>query len=181
MALSSVRSTPSSFTAKPTTALFSADVARSFKANVKSLTYTSDADYPFAFATLKDSGKGLDANSVMRQLYPVLKREIFTDSASSKNLTVAKYSPADAATFIKSIGDSQLNDASAASVAQGKKLKRAFTALRTGLDDVGVFKIGPRDAKTHKLADDQGLYAYVVAGRSKDGKIAAAYFGSVES
>jgi hypothetical protein len=131
-------------------------LATAFKAAVKG--------YPFRFVELRGDGQELTARVIIRSLYPTLVNNIFDE----RDITIEKYRPAAATKFIKKLGDSTKN-----------KIGKAFTLLTTNLNDVSVFKVGPRDPNKRDVKDGD-LFVYIVAGKSKDGRFVASYFSSVE-
>lgn len=155
------------------------DLGKAFKGTMKGLTYTSESDYPFRFIAAKDNGKGITSNNVMHMFYPGIKKDVFSDPDESKNITIEKQSPKDMREMIKSMGEADPSDAQMTAAA--KKIAQGMNLLVNNLHDVTMFKIGPKDETTKKLADDEGLYAYVFVGKTKDGKLAGTYFGSVET
>jgi hypothetical protein len=155
------------------------DLAKAFKGTMKGLTYMSESDYPFRFIAAKDNGKGINENNVMRTFYPGIKKDVFTDLQPGDHITIEKQSPKDLREMLKSMGEADPSDSKM--VADAKKISQGMNLLVNNLKDVTMFKIGPKDDTTKKLGEDQGLYAYVFVGKSKDGKLAGTYFGSVET
>jgi hypothetical protein len=155
------------------------DMAKAFKAMTKGLAYESESEYPYAFTAAKDNGKGVNANNVMHLFYGELKRKVFTDPDSQKGVGITKYSAKDMKEMLKSI--SEPVDGDAQGTADAKKAGQAMNMLVNNMSEVSMFKVGPRDSGTHTVTDSEGLYAFLLMGKTKDGKIAGTYFGSVET
>jgi hypothetical protein len=62
----------------------------------------------------------------------------------------------------------------------GKAFASITALLKDNLTDVQVLKYGPAGSDG-KLSSDNGLSAYLVVGKSKDGKAAGVLIGSVET
>jgi hypothetical protein len=101
------------------------------------------------------------------------------DSSLLGDYTAKVYSAADAKAFINRLSDVQdPNDPGL--VPSARAFGEITKLLNANLKAVQVVKVGPKDANG-KLADDQGLYSYVVIGRASDGKVAGIMLGSVET
>src|SRR5882724_445803 len=85
--------------------LGAAQLGAAFTHITKGLTYMSESDYPYEFATVKDGGKTLNAANVMKLLAPALKAKVFKDPEERKGLTIEMDKASDTKKSLKCMGD----------------------------------------------------------------------------
>jgi len=166
--------------AAATPALDSAKLGTEVAKFAKDAWFMSESDYnPAYFAKDFPAGHDLNANNVMMALRPELAEHFEDTTGLLGDYTAKVYSAADAKAFINRLSEVQdPNDPGL--VPSARAFGEITKLLNANLKDVQVVKVGPKDANG-KLADDQGLYSYVVIGRASDGKVAGIMLGSVET
>ncbi len=159
-------------------------VASAMAAALKGMTYTSESDYPFTALSASNPGKKpvsgpLVLDKFKPQLAKMFKDDLDASPFSVKNLATEVWSPKETQDWLKSNAE-----ASDPSDADGVKYAKAFGQVRKLIDanltDVRMVKVGVKD-EHGKFADDQGLYALMLVGRTRDGQIAGIMTGTVET
>jgi hypothetical protein len=139
----------------------------------KDANYTSESDYAPKFVSANLTG-AFSAQSAVAALGPELKKFFAGDDGGPKAFET--FSATAAKSFLSGLAESSGPD--------DAKSAKAFAGinalLKENLTDLQVLKYGPAGSNG-KLASDNGLYAYVVVGKSKDGKAAGVLIGSVET
>ncbi|MBL9039012.1 MAG: hypothetical protein JNG84_10885 [Archangium sp.] len=139
--------------------------------------YTSESDYNPTYFSLPGNTT-ITASNAMRVLNAPMD-EFFSEDAH-ENVSMSKYtaevmSAADTKSFMDDLVTDYPDDTD--SVAGWTNVNKL---LRANLTDLKVVRVGPKD-EDGSMATDQGLYAYVIVGKTTDGKTAGVYFGSVET
>ena len=164
--------------------LTGAALASALTAVSKNVNYMSESDYtPVAVACKPASAAGVTADNVKAALGPTLLK-FFTDGSDDDVQTMA-----DMGIEVQSAAESKasLDDlctfepgTDAAYEESAKGFTNIRKVLETNLTDVRVVKVGPKETDG-SLATDQGLYAYLLLGKTKDGQLAGVMYGSVET
>lgn len=144
--------------------------------------YISESDYsPKSFTATLPAGHELNGHNVMTALQPTLERffEVRSGTLFDDN-TSRVYSARDAKDFLKGLSETTPDD-DADQLESAKAFGEITKLINANLTDVHVVKIGPKEDGTNRLADDHGLYAKVVVGRTADGKLAGFILGAVET
>jgi hypothetical protein len=155
-------------------------------ADGEKILYMSESDYPYEFAAVKNPRKlPLTGENVMKLFQAKLVKDVFAEDVNErdfeKDLTAEVYGAAESKRFLKDNEkvDPDLDEHYRVEAAAWKKVNALLDA---NLSDVRVVKIGPKDEDDPtKVAESQGLYAYMVVGKTKDGEAAAIYYGAVET
>src|SRR6185295_9935945 len=69
-------------------AMGTAQLGAAFSHITKGLTYMSESDYPYEFTAVKDTGKPLSPQNVMKAFAPALKKLVFTSPEERQGLTI---------------------------------------------------------------------------------------------
>lgn len=102
------------------------------------------------------------------------------ETTTLNDATFEAYTAAESKSFVNGLSETSVDDDDF--IRDSAKAFGSITdLLKANLTDIKVFKIGPKDDRTGKLATDQGLYARVVIGRTADGKVAGIILGDVET
>ena len=142
-------------------------------------TYMSEGDYsPEYFAAAFPAGHDLNGHNVMTALEGPLKKMFETTTLN--DATFEAYTAAESKSFVNGLSETSVDDDDFIRDS-AKAFGQITDLLKANLTDLKVFKIGPKDDRTGKLATDQGLYAQVVIGRTADGKVAGIILGDVET
>lgn len=140
--------------------------------------YISEGDYPVKFDVVGVAGThALTAKGIADLFKPVLGDDVL-DSMGTSNPTQEELSKADTRSMIAGLKEADPLDPE--SVKAAKKWAAVLSLIEKNLTSVRLVKIGPPD-DDGRLSIDQGTYAYVLAGKTRDGKIAGLHFGSVET
>ena len=144
--------------------------------------YISESDYaPQYVSAAFPAGHDLNAHNVMTAFKDTLCGHFDQQDGDLFGPYAARvYSKADAKAFIDRLSETSPDD-DAGQVESAKAFGEISALLKANLTDLQVVKVGPKDERTGKLADDHGLYAYMVVGRASDGKVAGVMIGSVET
>ncbi|MCA2978101.1 MAG: hypothetical protein INH41_05235 [Myxococcaceae bacterium] len=149
--------------------------------HAKDASFMSESDYaPDFFAQPLPAGSALTGASLMTALNGPLAAHFGQQNGDLSAFTAEQYSARETTAFIK-----RLTTPPADGDAFYTKSAKAFEAitglLSKNLTGLTLYKVGPKDDQTGRLASDRGLYAYVLVGRSADGKLAGVSIGSVET
>ncbi|MDX2010312.1 MAG: nuclease A inhibitor family protein [Myxococcaceae bacterium] len=147
----------------------------------KDAIYMSEGDSnPEFFARPFPAGHDLTGHNVMTALNGVLSSHFDQQDGDLSSYTFEKFSAREAKAFIKDLATPP-DDGDALATKSAKAFEGINALLTKNLTDLQVFKVGPKDARTGSLSVDQGAYAYVIIGRTSDGKVAGVNIGSVET
>ncbi|MDP1828105.1 MAG: nuclease A inhibitor family protein [Archangium sp.] len=145
--------------------------------------YMSESDYSPEFVSGElPAGHDLTGHNVMTSLAGPLTR-LFegNDPAFPGGYTAEAYSAKDAKAFIEDLRTDNRDEPPDEITESASAFGFITRALEANLTDLKVYKIGPKEAGSNKLASDQGLYAQVIVGRTADGKLAGIMMGDVET
>lgn len=170
--------------AAPVTTLTGAELSKAVTAAAKNASYMSETDSTPTFMTGKPANTaGITADNIKAAFGPMLTK-VFKDGSdddvkSLSDMAFEVRSPAESKSFIKDIGTSGPGEDDG-QIASAKAFAGLTQLLGENLTDVRVVKVGPKDAQG-KLASDQGMYEYLLVGKSADGQLAGVHFTSVET
>ena len=145
--------------------------------------YMSETDSTPAFT----SGKPADASGVNLanvkaafgpQLTQILKDGTDGEIKSLADMGFEISTAAETASFLK--GEVDTNEDSDPGHVSANAWTRLGAALNDNLTDLRLVKVGPKEANG-KLATDQGLYNYMLVGKTSDGQLAGVQFAGVET
>lgn len=143
-------------------------------------SYMSESDYnPEFFAKAFPAGHDLTGPNVMTALNGLLSSHFDQQDGDLSSYTFEKSSARDTQAFMQRLAKPP-EDGDAFYTKSAKAFGAINTLLKDNLKELTLFKIGPKDGRG-ALATDNGLYAYVLVGRSSDGKVAGVSIGSVET
>jgi hypothetical protein len=145
--------------------------------------YMSESDYSPEFVSGElPAGHDLNGHNVMTSFNgPLTKLFEGNDPAFPGGYTAEAYSAKDAKAFIEDLRTDNRDEPPDEITESASAFGFITRALEANLTDIKVYKIGPKEAGSNKLATDQGLYAQVIVGRTADGKIAGIMMGDVET
>jgi hypothetical protein len=146
----------------------------------KDASYMSESDYnPEFFARPFPAGHDLNGHNVMTALNGLLSSHFDQQDGDLSSFTFEKFSARETKDFMKRIATPP-EDGDAFYTKSAKAFEGINGLLSKNLTDLTMFKIGPKDSRGG-LASDNGLYSYVIIGRTSDGKVAGVSIGSVET
>ena len=163
-----------------TTSQLGTDIAAAAKLKDGStVTYMSESDYPLVFVSAAMPAAGYDAKHVMGAFAPHMIKDVFKGERDLHGMTAKMYSAAETRDHLD--GMAEVNDPTdPASVESAAAFAKVKTLLEDNLTDLRLVKVGPK-AGDGSLADDNGLYNYLLIGKTRDGQLAGVSFGSVET
>ena len=139
--------------------------------------YMSESDYNPQYFAVPFAGP-VTGDKAAAALEDTLKA-FYEETGDMSGYTFERYSAADAKEFLTGLSEHSPDDDTDA-----RKSSRAFKAITDLLGDqltsIQVMKYGPKD-DDGSLATDQGLYAQVVYGKTRDGRLAGIILGDVET
>jgi hypothetical protein len=137
------------------------------------LTYVSESDFPVNVTDLGRAPKSNTGAASFKALESILTDGVFADVINyKKELTFDAQRGAAALAELASSGGG--------TEGAEKQAWKKLNDLAKRLTDVTFVKIGPK-GRDGKLAEDAGLYAYALTGKTTDGRLVAIHFGSVET
>ncbi len=143
----------------------------------KDANFISESDYAPKFVSASVAAGPLTPESAVKALEPQIAK--FYDSNYS-GFAYVGFSPTETKDFFE-----RLTEAVAGAEPAEVKSAAAFTSIKQLLDqnltDLQVFRYGPSEPGSDKLATDRGLYVFGVVGKAKDGKVCGVLIGSVET
>ena len=149
----------------------------------KDADYISESDSTPAYVETKlAAGQAVDGALIMSGFKDTLVKAFDYDhtGVDFTKVTFEQFSDADARDFMP--GMAQVNDPTDAfDVKNAAAWAGLGKVLSDNLTDVKVFKVGPKDEQTGKLATDRGAYELFVVGKTADGKLAGITFEAVET
>ena len=165
-------------TALPTTQLGKDIAAAALLKDGSTVNYVSESDYPVTFVSAPLPST-YDAKSVMGAFSSLMLGDVFKGEADLRAMTAEMFSPADTTASLDNMAavDDPADPASVEIAAAFSKVKKL---VEDNLTDLRLVKVGPK-AADGSLADDNGLYNYLVVGKTRDGQLAGVSFGSVET
>jgi hypothetical protein len=129
--------------------------------------YLSESNYAPQYISTNLLGTGgFTGPAAVRSLKADLREFFGSDATTSRTM-----SSKERAVFLKDLNPSSGH----------RGFKPVLRLLDANLTDLTVIKTGPIDPNTGKLARDNGLYGYLVVGKTCDGKVAGILIGAVET
>ena len=168
----------------PGTRLTAAQLAEAVKADSAIADYMSESDYHPAFISAPWPTGGLDETNLKTvfnaELMTLFKDDLQYTTPPSTDLSqylVKQWSPTDAKGFMARLSNTQVDDDQKPSA---EAFGRILNQFKANLTDLQVYTVGPK-GDDGKLGDSDGLYGYLVVGKSADGKAAGFVVGSVQT
>jgi hypothetical protein len=146
------------------------------------LDYLSESDFPVLGAVLGAAPSAVSGENTFAAFETVLLDGVFEDVQSYEDeLTFDAVMGAEGRAQIEAFSDpNRFDPIDPRSAKEQEAWDKLVTIVTTRLQSVHFIKIGPKDS-AGDLKDDSGLYAYGFVGVTKDDKLVAVYFGSVET
>jgi hypothetical protein len=143
------------------------------------LMYMSEGDYEYKFTQVKNPGdKAIDGELILDRFADTIFDELFEGHTDRSEVTFELASNAETLDMMR---ESQpWSGADAAEIAETEAYNAMYKLMKDNLTDLRFIRIGPKD-DDGTMADDQGLYAHLIVGRTADGHLGAMYYGSVET
>lgn len=165
-------------TALPATQLGKDIAAAALLKDGSTVNYVSESDYPVTFVSAPLPST-YDAKSVMGAFSTLMLGDVFKGEADLRAMTAEMFSPAETTARLDNMAAVD-DPADPASVEIGAAFSKVKKLVEDNLTDLRLVKVGPK-AADGSLADDNGLYNYLVVGKTRDGQLAGVSFGSVET
>ncbi len=144
----------------------------------KKADYVSESDYFPQYFTAKLPSGALSGTNLQAAMKTTLSA--FFKGNQDGPITNQDYSKSEAQRFIAGLSEVATGD-DASTVESAKAFGQVTELLKANLKDIQVVRFGPKDARTGKMASDQGLYGLAIVGKTSDGKLAGVLIGSVET
>ncbi|MBL8913327.1 MAG: hypothetical protein JNM17_21700 [Archangium sp.] len=163
--------------------LDSKGLAALVKKHANDAWYMSESDYhpEFLSGTLP-AGHDINGHNVMT-LFKADFQKLFDGNEGTfpGDYAYEQYSAKDAKAFIADLRTDNRDEGDDIISKSASAFGFITRGLEANLTDIKVFKIGPKAERGTGLATDQGLYAQVIVGKSRDGKTVGIMMGDVET
>lgn len=163
--------------------LDSKGLAALVKKHANDAWYMSESDYhPEFLSGTMPAGHDINGHNVMT-LFKADFQKLFegSDGSFPGDYAYEQYSAKDAKAFIEDLRTDNRDEGDDVISKSASAFGFITRGLEANLTDIKVFKIGPKAERGQGLATDQGLYAQVIVGKSRDGKTVGIMMGDVET